>query len=386
MPLVDKLSEPGASADPVYPLRVAFCEECWLVQLLETPPPATLFSECYPYYSSYSSDYLAHARAFASGATARLGLDSTSHVLEIASNDGYLLQEFTARGVQVLGVDPAPGPAGVAAAAGIPTRVEFFDRALADELRESGYRASLIVANNVLAHVPDPNELLQAMALVLRPDGVVSIEVPYVRDLIEQTQFDTIYHEHHCYFSVSALKPLLERAGLNVIDVQHVHVHGGSLRVTAGFRPTGATVHTWLEAERDAGMTAFAWYARFADQVAVMGQDLLVLLHELRSQGARIVGYGAAAKGVVLLNHLDIGPDVCEFVVDRNPHKQGRRMPGVEIPIGSPEALAEARPDYVLLLAWNWAREILYQQQAYLAAGGRFIIPVPTPRLLPELG
>jgi SAM-dependent methyltransferase len=383
MPLVDDLPLPDAPPDPVYPLRVAVCEACFLVQILESPPPQVLFPEDYPYFSSFSSDYLAHADRFVAGAVERLQLGPGSQVLEVASNDGYLLRGFVARGVPVLGIDPAPGPVAAALAAGIPTRLAFFEPGLAEELRSAGLRADLVVANNVLAHVPDPNVLLRAMAVVLKPQGQISIEVPYVLDLIENNEFDTIYHEHHCYFSVSSLQPLLARAGLSLLNVERIPVHGGSLRVSAGFGPTDPVVREFLERERAAGITAVEWYQDFAGRVARTGRELLDLLGALRRKGARIAAYGAAAKGVVLLNHLGIGADTCEFVVDRNPRKQGRLLPGVRIPVLAPEALIARKPDYVLLLPWNWADEIIGQQNAYVGAGGRFIIPIPYPRLQP---
>lgn len=388
MPLVDRLpaADELATPDPTYPLRVAFCAECGLAQLLETPPPEVLFPADYPYYSSYSSDYLAHAASFAEHSRRAFGLGADSLVVEIASNDGYLLRHYRALGIPTLGIDPAPGPAAVAQSAGIETLVTFFSPALAERLAAAGRLADLIVANNLLAHVPDPNVMLAAMRRLLKPTGVISLEVPSARELIQLGAFDTIYHEHHSYFSVIALSGLLRRNGLTIVDVERLEVHGGSLRVTARHAPAPATpaVARMLAEEQAAGLGDPVYYAGFAARVEDLTRTLAGLLARLRRQGARLAAYGAAAKGVVLLNRLGVGTDTLDYVVDRNPHKHGRWLPGVRIPVRPVETLLDERPDYVLLLAWNWEAEILAQQHQYLSQGGRFIVPIPWPRIVPE--
>ncbi len=387
MPLADALeNETGLSREAArYPLEVAFCPDCSLVQILRSPPPELLFGADYPYFSSFSDAWVEHARHFAQGMIRRMGLDGNARVLEIASNDGYLLRHFTAAGIPVLGVDPAPGPAAAAAAAGIPTLQCFFTPALADRLAGEGKAADLICANNVLAHVPDPNTLLAGMVRLLKPGGLISVEVPYLRDLIEQCEFDTIYHEHHSYFSVTALHTLFRRHGLYLQQVEALGTHGGSLRVLAAFdAPTGDAIQRWLREEQAAGLQGFECYRAFSLRVSEAVEAIRALLRRLSGQGASIAAYGAAAKGAVLLNCLGPEARVCRFVADRNRHKQGRYMPGVRLPIRAASALLEEMPDYTLLLSWNWAGEILAQQKAYIERGGRFIIPIPAPRIVPD--
>lgn len=382
MPLADRLRADEHEPEPRHPLQVAFCPACSLVQLLECPPPQELFPADYPYRSSASPAYLAHARAFAEAAVRRLM--PSAQVVEIASNDGYLLRNFVEHGWPVLGIDPSPGPAAAARAAGVPTLGEFFTRELAGRLHADGLQADLVIGNNVLAHVPDPNDLLAAMALILKPGGRISVEVPYVRDLVEGLQFDTIYHEHHAYFSALALDHLFRTAGLQIVDIERIAVHGGSLRVSAAH--AGATpavsVSRLLDEERAIGLDRLAFYAHFAERVAALCAALRERLDALRRDGLRVAAYGAAAKGAILAACVGIDREQCAFVVDRNAHKHGRLLPGTRIPVRPVEALLDDQPDVVLLLCWNWADEVIAQQHEYLRRGGRFLIPLPQPRMV----
>jgi SAM-dependent methyltransferase len=304
--------------------------------------------------------------------------------MEIASNDGYLLQQYRRLGIPVLGIEPASNVARVAEERGVPTRCAFFGRELAAELAADGIRADVIHANNVLAHVADLNGVVAGMATVLAPTGVASVEVPYVRDLIDRCEFDTIYHEHLCYFSLAALVRLFSAHGLAVSDVEHLPIHGGSLRlfVTARSSGSSAAVREMLTAEQEAGMHRLAYYRHFGERVTALGRELTALLKRLQAQGHRLAAYGASAKGSTLLNVLGIGAGLLDFVVDRSPFKQGLYTPGTHLPILPPSALLERKPDFVLLLSWNFADEILAQQAAYRASGGRFIVPVPAPRIV----
>ncbi|MCC6783088.1 MAG: class I SAM-dependent methyltransferase [Planctomycetes bacterium] len=385
MPLSDGLRHHSqlGRPEPRYPLEVAFCAGCSLVQITTSVDPKELFCNEYPYYSSFSDSLLRHSEANVDALCRERRLGPSSFVLELASNDGYLLQYFQARGVPVLGIDPAEGPVKAALARGIPTRQAFFTRALAEQLVAEGRRADVIVGNNVMAHVPDLNGFVAGIAALLKPDGTTSIEAPYVRDLIEHCEFDTIYHEHLCYFSVTAVARLFARHGLHLNRVVGLPIHGGSLRYHASPTPApDGSVERYLAAERAAGVDRFAFYAGFGERVRALRESLRTLVFGLRAQGKRIAAYGAAAKGAILVNYVGLGPDVLEFCVDRNVHKQGRWLPGVDVPILAPEELLARRPDYTLLLPWNLEREIVAQQQAYLAAGGRFIVPVPEPRIV----
>jgi len=370
--------------DSRYPLDVAFCGDCALVQILETVPPEVLFGEDYPYFSSFTDALLRHSEANVVARINERNLSSRSLVVELASNDGYLLQYYKQRGIPVLGIDPAPGPVAAAHAKGIETELAFFGIDLARRLAiTENRRADVIHANNVLAHVADTNGFVEGIATLLKDDGVAVIEAPYVRNLIDRGEFDTIYHEHLCYFSVTSLDRLFQRHGLFLNHVEPLEIHGGSLRLfVEKHEKRSEAVHRFLEKEQDAGVDRLAYYQHFSKRVNAIRDELRNLLGGLRKNGARIVGYGAAAKGTIMLNYVGIGPETLDFVADRNTHKQGRYIPGVRLPIVAPERILETQPDYVLILPWNFRDEIMEQQAEYRRRGGRFIVPVPHPEIL----
>jgi C-methyltransferase C-terminal domain/Putative zinc binding domain/Methyltransferase domain len=370
--------------EPVFPLELAFCPECSLVQILETIPPETMFSS-YPYFSSFSDTTVRNAKTIAERLIGTRRLDPSKLVVEIASNDGYLLQFYKVAGIPVLGIEPASNVAQVAEKErGIPTLRGFFDVDLAQRLLQEGHRADVIHANNVLAHVPDLNGMVEGMRILLSDDGVGVIEVPYVAEMIGRCEFDTIYHEHLCYFSVTALDRLFERHGLTLQNVERLPIHGGSLRVFVvprGSAERSDTVTAIIEEERTRGVNQLSFYTDFARRVKKLKTDLRQLLSELNKSGKKLAAYGAAAKGSTLLNYCGIGRETLQFVVDRSTYKQGRYMPGVRLPIYDPIRLMTELPDFVLLLTWNFAEEIMEQQTEYRRHGGRFIIPVPEPRV-----
>ncbi len=376
----DQLDEPELRV----PLDVAFCEDCTLVQILDEVPPEKLFVENYLYFSSFSDDLLRHSREHAEQLIADRGLDGSSFVVELASNDGYLLRNFVDHGVPVLGIDPAPQPAAAAIANGVPTLQDFFGVEVARRLVAEGKVADVIIANNVMAHVPDLNGFVAGMATLLADDGVITVENPYVRELIDRRAFDTIYHEHFCYYSCTAVDALARRHGLFLNHVEYFpDLHAGTLRWHLGKREEpSAEVLRYLADERELGLDTLDYYRDFGRIVDETRNQLRDLVQDLRASGATVAAYGAAAKGTILLNAVGLGPELIDFVVDRNVHKQGMYMPGMHIPIRAPEALLEDRPDYVVLLAWNFRDEIVRQQQAYLDAGGAFVAPLPEPEIV----
>jgi hypothetical protein len=385
-PLANSYIKPGQHGhlEETFPLAVAYCDGCHLVQLTDLVAPDKLFTE-YLYFSSYSERFLAHAKSMAAELTERFRLAVTSRVLEIASNDGYLLQYFQPSGMAVLGVEPAHNIAAVAQGRGIPTLNSFFDSATAADIRRSFGPAELIVGNNVLAHVPAINDFLAGVAACLASDGAAVFEFPYIGELLANSEFDTIYHEHVFYYSLRAIRVLADRAGLELFDVEPQAIHGGSLRIFLqhpGARPRTPAVAAMLAHETRDGLDGPARYASFGAQVECLRTQLLRLLNQLRGAGRRIAAYGAPAKGNTLLNYCGIDSSVIEFTIDRSPHKQGLMLPGSRIPIRPPEALADATPDYALILPWNFTDEIVAQQRSYLERGGRFIVPIPTPRIL----
>ena len=383
----DDLDKP----EPSFPLELVFCSSCTLVQITEEVPPETMFGE-YLYFSSFSDTMLKHAEAIATRLTREQELGPKSLVVEVASNDGYLLQYYAKAGVPVLGVEPARNIAKVADEKGIRTLCRFFGSEVAKELAGRSERADVIHANNVLAHVPDLNGVVSGFATLLKDaapgrgerGGIAVIEAPYVRDLVEHCEFDTIYHEHLCYFSLTALDRLMARHGLVVHDVERIPIHGGSLRIfvsKTGAYARSERVTALLEEEKRSDIDKLSFYAGFASRVNGLKKELVATLADLKSKGARIAAYGAAAKGATLVNFFGIGSDTIDFVVDRSTYKQGRYMPGARIPILPPSALVEKKPDYCLLLAWNFADEILAQQKDYRDGGGKFIVPIPNVRV-----
>ncbi|HTW25946.1 MAG TPA: class I SAM-dependent methyltransferase [Acetobacteraceae bacterium] len=386
-PLCESFLPPARLDAPetFYPLNVRVCGRCWLAQLGEYVAPEQIFGE-YAYFSSYSEAWLAHGRAYCDMAATRFGLGPDSFCLEVASNDGYLLRNFVARGIPCLGIEPAANVATAAESAGVPTRVAFFGQALAERMAAAGEQADLVIGNNVLAQIPDLNDFVAGLRIVLKPEGVLTLEFPHLLRLIDQNQFDTIYHEHFSYFSLGTTERIMARHGLRIFDVEELWTHGGSLRVFAcraeSSRPVADAVARLRGAERAAELESLATYAGFGQRVAATKHRLLELLIGLRRQGARIVGYGAPGKGNTLLNYCGIGTDLLEFTVDRNPYKHGRFLPGSRIPVLPPSRLDAARPDYVLILPWNLRAEIMQQLASVRDWGGRFIVPIPEPAIL----
>ncbi len=380
MPLSDRLRTPDMlqEHEPRHPLEVAVCTDCSLVQILEEVDPSVLFCADYPYFSSFSDHLLRHSKSNVDRIMHDRDFDESHLVVEIACNDGYLLQYFQEYGVPVIGIDPAAGPVAETRRKGIPAIQGFFGRDVAEGLRDAGKRADCIVANNVLAHVPDLNGFVAGIAALLKDDGTTSIEAPYVRDLIEHCEFDTIYHEHLCYFSVTAVKALFARHGLHLNRVTHLEIHGGSIRYEAS--PTSApdgSVERHLAEEAELGIDRLEFYEGFGARVRALRRELVTTLDRLRADGKTVAAYGAAAKGAILLNYCGLDESRIDFVVDRNVHKHGRYMPGVDIEVLPVETLLERQPDYTLLLPWNFRAEILEQQHEYRQRGGQFIVPVP---------
>jgi SAM-dependent methyltransferase len=365
-----------------FPLHVRVCERCLLAQVQEYVTPEDIFEE-YAYFSSYSTAWLDHTKRYADAMTERLGLRADSLVVELASNDGYLLQWFVEKGIPVLGIEPAANVAQVAIDRGIPTRVEFFGEEVARALAAEGVQADLVAGNNVLAQVPDLNSFVAGIATILAPGGTVTIEFPHLRKLMDGNQFDTIYHEHFWYFSLLATEKVFAAHGLTLFDVEELWTHGGSLRVfarhadEADARPVTEAVERLRAEELAHGLDQMATYERFGAQVEATKRDILRFLIEARDQGKRVVGYGAPGKGNTLLNYCGIRTDLIEFTVDRNPYKHGRFLPGTHIPVHPPEALDAARPDYVFILPWNLRDEIAEQLAHVREWGGKFVAPIP---------
>ncbi len=371
--------------EPYYPLRVLVCPECFLVQLKEYVAPEHIFST-YAYFSSFSTSWVAHAKAYCDMIEQRLGLGAQSLVVELASNDGYLLQHFLPKGVPVLGIEPAGNVAAAALEKAVPTTVDFFGVRLARAMAAEGRLADLIVGNNVLAQVPDLNDFVAGMPLILKPDGLVTLEFPHLARLIDERQFDTIYHEHFSYFSLISVDRLARQHGLRLVDVEELPTHGGSLRVylahqTSSHAATAAVGRILGEEERR-GFRRIETYTGFDAEVRALKRDLLALLIQLKREGKLVVGYGAPGKGNTLLNYCGIGSDFLDFTVDRNPYKHGRFTPGMHVPILPPEAIDEARPDYVMILPWNLKHEIMRQMHHIGDWGGKFIVPIPSPAIV----
>lgn len=375
----------ASAMEPFFPLHAWVCSSCRLVQLEDFESPQDIFSD-YIYFSSYSESWLRHAEAYAEAMTRRLGLTDRSTVVEIASNDGYLLQYFQRRNIQVLGVEPAANVAAVAAEKGVPSEVAFFGKETASRLRSAGVAPDLMVANNVLAHVPDINDFVEGFTVLLKQNGVITVEFPHLLRLMQQTQFDTIYHEHFSYLSLHVVQRIFAKHGLRVFDVEHLPTHGGSLRVFAGHN-AGAHVETpavaaVLAMEDTAGLETDEAYRRFAQQVIETKCALLRFLVDARTAGKTVAAYGAPAKGNTLLNYCGVGPELVAFTVDRSPHKQGMLLPGTRIPVHAPEVLESAKPDYVLILPWNLREEVTSQMASVRSWGGQFVVPIPTVQVL----
>jgi C-methyltransferase C-terminal domain/Putative zinc binding domain/Methyltransferase domain len=377
----DKLRE----MEPFYPLHVFACERCFLVQLEELVAPHDIFSD-YAYYSAYSSSWVEHAKGYVEMIRERLSLGGDDLVVEVASNDGYLLQHFVGTGIPILGIDPAANVARDAEARGVPTLVSFFGSAVAERLREEDRRASLVIGNNVLAQVPDLNDFMAGVQLLLRDDGTATFEFPHLLHLLDRLEYDTIYHEHFSYFSFETIVAIMKAHRLDVYDVEELPTHGGSLRVyvqqEGGPHATREAVSGLVQRERDEGLRSPDRYLRFAEEVKESKRALLDLLIRLRREGKQVVGYGAPGKGNTLLNYCGIRTDLLDYTVDRNPHKHGFYTPGTHIPIYSPDKLAQTRPDYIVVLPWNLIDEIS-QQLAYVREwGAKLVVPVPRATVL----
>ena len=384
-PLADRLlRQEDLGSEHRVPLTVLFCHDCSLLQIRETVPPDVLFVDDYPYYSSRgAAELLEHSKENAEDLIGKRRLDADCLVVELASNDGYLLRNFVSAKIPVLGIDPARGPAAAAREIGVETINDFFTEQLAKELASEGKRADVVIANNVLAHVADLNGFVRGIRLLLKDEGVAVIEVPYLVDLMQKCEFDTIYHQHLCYFSVTALDKLFERHDLCLQDIKRLPIHGGSLRLYVGRDGTkSVTVRSLLAEELKSGLTTEAYYSEFSAKVEDVKSKLVELLRELKNSKKTIVGYGAAAKATTLLSYCGIDSRYLEYLVDRNEYKHGRFMGGSHLPIAPAERLVDEQPDYCLILAWNFSREIVAQQDAYRQRGGKFIVPIPSPRVL----
>ncbi|MEZ4867878.1 MAG: class I SAM-dependent methyltransferase [Caldilineaceae bacterium] len=367
--------------EPFYPLHVYVCEECFLVQLEEFVSPEHIFTE-YAYFSSYADSWLKHMQAYTDAVSKRFHLDAGSHVVEVASNDGYLLQYFVEKGIPCLGIEPAANVAKVAVEKGVPTLVEFFGRASASRLAGEGKQADLLIGNNVLAQVTDINDFVAGMKILLKPHGVVTLEFPHLSRLVEGNQFDTIYHEHFSYFSFFSVEKIFAAHGLTLFDVEELPTHGGSIRIYGRHtedesHPISNRVYAMRACEEKDGITSLSYYSSFAEQVKATKRRLLDFLIRAKAEGKVVAGYGAPGKGNTLLNYCGIRTDFLDFTVDRNPYKHGKYLPGTHIPIYPPDKIKEAKPDYVLILPWNFKDEIMEQVSYIREWGGQFVAPIP---------
>lgn len=372
--------------EPFYPLHAYVCDQCFLVQLEEFETPDQIFSD-YAYFSSYSESWLKHAEKYANDMTRRFGYNSNSQVIEIASNDGYLLQYFVKKGIPVLGIEPAANVAAVAEKVGVPSLVKFFGVNTATELAKQGKKADLLLGNNVLAHVPDLNDFVAGMKIVLNPQGVITMEFPHLLRLMEENQFDTIYHEHFSYLSFLTVEKVFAKHGLTLFDVEELPTHGGSLRIYAkhtndSSKSISYNVSELKERELKYGLNKLETYMMFDKKVQRTKESLLKFLTEAKMQGKTVIGYGAPAKGNTLLNFCGVKNDLIAYTVDRSPHKQGKYLPGTHIPIKSPETISSTKPDYLLILPWNLKDEIMQQMSGIRSWGGQFVVPIPKPEVL----
>jgi SAM-dependent methyltransferase len=372
--------------EPFFPLKVYVCEACFLVQLPEWEAPENIFSD-YAYFSSYSESWLKHAENYCDAMVKRFGYGRDSFVVELASNDGYLLQYFKAKSIPVLGIEPAKNVALAAEKAGIPTVVDFFGTKLAEKLKAEGKRADLIIGNNVLAHVPDVNDFVEGARAILKENGVITMEFPHLMRLVEANQFDTIYHEHFSYFSFTTVEKVFAEHGLTIFDVEELATHGGSLRIYACHEKDGSKSVTkgvldLKELEGRAGLTGMEYYRSFGERARESKRNILAFLIGLKEKSKVVVGYGAPAKGNTLLNYCGVRTDFIDYTVDRSPHKQGHYLPGTHLPIYHPDKIKETKPDYLVILPWNLKEEIM-EQMAYIREwGGKFAVLIPEPQVL----
>ncbi|WP_420477190.1 methyltransferase domain-containing protein [Noviherbaspirillum sp. ST9] len=374
--------EDAAKGEIFHPLHAYVCHHCWLVQLPATTDARTHFHEDYVYFSSFSSSWVEHAKRYVDAMIPRLHLNASSKVMELASNDGYLLQHFVKAGIPCLGIEPTANTAAAARQKGVESREMFFGRSTAAQLAQEGWQVDLLLGNNVLAHVPDINDFVGGMPTVLKPEGVVTLEFPHLLRLMAENQFDTLYHEHYSYLSLTALLPIFKRAGLRLFDVEQLPTHGGSLRIyacreNASHADTGMVARC-VQQEKDGGLTDLGTYAAFEEKVRETKRALLTFMIAAKREKKRIAAYGAAAKGNTLLNYCGIGTDFIDYVVDKNPVKQGRLLPGSRIPVRSPDAVFETKPDYLLILPWNIKEEVMQQMQGVRDWGCRFVVPIPS--------